>query len=191
MRVLDVGCGDMSLADALVERNPAFSIECIDIHPCPVEMADIDPRWLRYRQFDGVHLPFEPNSFDAVIFSDVLHHSTEGSCVSLLADASRVGRWVLVKDHLERGLYSRHALRVMDFIGNFGYGVPVPARYLDRSQFDRLCMIAGLSLVSMTIGIELYSHLPVLRNLVRPEWQFIAVAERVDWKVPERKRAPN
>ena len=177
MRVLDVGCGDMTLADAILARLPHVQFVCVDVHACPPELVEQDPRWHRYRQFDGRTLPFEPQEFDVVMFADVLHHVPAELRAGLLGSAGSIGRAVLVKDHFEHGWFSRQALRAMDFVGNFGYGVSVPHRYFDERSFADLCAAAGLASPSVEVGLKLYEHLPVVRNLLRPEWHFFATCK--------------
>ena len=174
MTVLDVGCGDMTLADAISERVPSIEWTCVDIHPCPSELKASDARWKRYNQFDGERLEFPAGTFDAVLFSDVIHHVPEGQRAGLLAGAARVGRAIVIKDHFEYGRWSRAVLRAMDFLGNYGYGVSVPKRYFRRDEFLALCAGAGLQVTDVDDGIRLYEHLPVLRTILSPRWQFLA-----------------
>ena len=178
IRILDVGCGDMTLADAIQQRLGPVALRCVDVHICPPERAAQDPRWQRYSTFDGRHLDFAPDSFDVVMMSDVLHHVQPDDRPLLLKSAGRVGRHVLVKDHLEHGWFSRQMLRAMDVVGNYGYGVPIPRRYFDRASLESLFTQAGLGMDRMDVGVNLYSHLPVLRSLLSPDWQVIAVASR-------------
>lgn len=99
--ILDVGCGDGLLCAALGAKRPDMTLRGIDVLPrehthIPVEM------------FDGVRIPFEDDSFDAVLFSDVLHHT--GDPTVLLREARRVARrCVLIKNHFREGwaAYSR------------------------------------------------------------------------------------
>ncbi|MDP3221885.1 MAG: hypothetical protein Q8M96_01995, partial [Rubrivivax sp.] len=88
--------------------------------------------------------------------------------------AARVGHSVLIKDHFEYGWLSRQALRAMDFVGNFGYGVSIPDRYFDHSSFTDLCGSAGVACQRVEVGLKMYEHLPVLRSVLRPEWHFFA-----------------
>jgi SAM-dependent methyltransferase len=180
LRLLDIGCGDMTLADALQSRLPELEVACTDVHPCPPSLRDADPRWRRYTPFDGRRLPFGDASFDVAMFSDVLHHVPPEGQARLLAEAGRVARVVLVKDHFECGPFSRQVLRAMDFVGNFGYGVPVPDRYFTEQGFRALCEAASLSVRQVDVGIRLYDHLPVVRSVLSPDWQFIATCARPD-----------
>ncbi len=173
---LDVGCGDMALAERIAELAPATRWRCVDIYPLPVHLVD-DPRWEKYQWFDGVNIPCPDDSFDLVLFCDVLHH-VQHDADALVAEAGRVARTVLVKDHLEYSWFSRLALWGMDFLGNWGYGVPLPRRYFTRERFVKLVEAVGLGLDSLTVGLRLYDHLPVLRRLLRPKWQFLAVLSR-------------
>ncbi len=108
---------------------------------------------------------------------DVLHH-TPATAARLLAEAARVARHVIVKDHFEYGAYSRSMLRLMDFVGNWGYGISVPECYFTREGFVRLAAQQGLVITSLDCGLELYEHLPVVRTVLRPDWHFIAVLRR-------------
>jgi 2-polyprenyl-3-methyl-5-hydroxy-6-metoxy-1,4-benzoquinol methylase len=173
VRCLDVGCGDMTLAEQIQRLCPRTSWQCIDLYELPPELQ-MDPRWLKYRQFDGQRLPFGDNSFDIVLLCDVLHHSgTEAG--HLLREAGRVGGIVLVKDHIEESPYSRLMLWLMDFVGNWGYGVKLPKKYFTVDSFARCSKEQGLRLLELNRGIDLYAHLPVLRTLLRPSWHFIAL----------------
>jgi SAM-dependent methyltransferase len=174
LRLLDVGCGDMTMADAVAARFELVDLRCADIHACPAELATRDRRWQRYVQFDGHSLPFAVRTFDVVMFCDVLHHVPESLRAGLLASAAKVGRVGLVKDHFEYGWASRQMLRAMDLLGNFGYGVTVPNRYFDPGSFDALCDEAGLNTIEVEVGIRLYDHLPLVRSFLSPRWHFLA-----------------
>ncbi len=173
LRCLDVGCGDMRLAEQVAALAPGSDWTCIDVHPLPPGYAE-DPRWRKYRTFDGRRIPFSDGHFDIILFSDVLHHAQEDAR-ALLAEAARTGGTVIVKDHFERSLWSRLVLWAMDVVGNWGYGVPLPRRYFTRRGFEELAAEAGLRPVRIEEGIDLYAHLPFLRLVLRPSWQFIAV----------------
>lgn len=178
IRILDVGCGDMTLADAIGAKINNAEIRCVDIHPFPTDLAKDDPRWRRYSSFDGQHLEFDEQSFDVVMFADVVHHVPAGFRTTLLASAGRVGSFVVIKDHFEYGWWSRQSLRAMDFVGNFGYGVSVPASYFDRERFQTQCSAAALCIEEIEVGLQLYDHLPLVRKLLSTDWQFMAVCRR-------------
>ncbi|MFI0401589.1 MAG: class I SAM-dependent methyltransferase [Cyanobium sp.] len=174
IRVLDVGCGDLTLSRGLLDQVEGIDLTCIDIHPPPLTSEGLDPIWQCYQQFDGSSLPFDEHAFDVVMFSDVLHHVPAGLVSPLLKSAARVGRFVLIKDHFEYGWFSRNMLRAMDFVGNYGYGVSVPKRYFSYDSFAATMLAAGLRIDDMDIGINLYDHLPFIRSVLSSKWQFVA-----------------
>jgi SAM-dependent methyltransferase len=174
IRVLDVGCGDMTLARGLLDQVEGIDLACVDIHPPPLMSEGLDPIWNCYQQFDGSSLPFDEHAFDVVIFSDVLHHVPAGLVSPLLKSAAKVGRFVLIKDHFEYGWFSRNILRAMDFVGNYGYGISVPKCYFSHDSFAATMLDAGLRIDDMDIGISLYDHLPVVRSVLSSKWQFVA-----------------
>ena len=175
-KCLDVGCGDMTIAEAIHDHTPRTEWTCIDVHPLPPGL-DEHTRWKKYRAFDGQTIPYGDQEFDIAVLCDVLHH-TPATAGRLLAEAARVARHVIVKDHFEYGAYSRSMLRLMDFLGNWGYGISVPERYFTREGFVQLAAQHGLVITSLDCGLDLYEHLPVVRTVLRPDWHFTAVLRR-------------
>jgi hypothetical protein len=175
-RCLDVGCGDMTLAEEIHSRAPRTDWRCLDVHDLPADLHG-EQRWSKYRAFDGRTIPYGELEFDIALLCDVLHHAPQDAA-RLLAEAGRVAQRVLIKDHFEYGSYSRTMLRLMDFVGNWGYGVNVPERYFTREAFTRLATEQGFVITALDCGLSLYEHLPVARSVLRPDWHFIAVLRR-------------
>ncbi|MGE0418479.1 MAG: class I SAM-dependent methyltransferase, partial [Acetobacteraceae bacterium] len=89
--VLDVGCGDGSIAALIQAGRPELSITGVDVLVRPETRIPVT-------QFDGVRLPFDDGAFDVVMFVDVLHHTDDPAV--LLREAKRVARQaVVLKDH--------------------------------------------------------------------------------------------
>ena len=126
--VLDVGCGDGSLAYLVMQRRPDIRIRGMDVllrerTAIPVEL------------FDGSRISAEDNSYDAVMFVDVLHHTSDPMC--LLREACRVTRrHVVLKDHTRDGLLAGPTLRFMDRVGNLRFRVNLPYNYWTRRQWE-------------------------------------------------------
>lgn len=172
---LDIGCGDMQISERIGLLNPKTDWTCIDVHDLPEDFKK-EQRWARYRQFDGLHIPFGDRSFNVALFCDVLHHDYRHAG-DLLREAGRVARFIVVKDHFAHSRYARLMLLVMDIVGNWGYGVPLPEQYYSEKDFRDVVAKAGLRLDRLDVGADLYGHLPVIGTLLRPEWHFIAVLE--------------
>jgi SAM-dependent methyltransferase len=119
--VLDVGCGDGTLAALVMQRRPELTIQGLELKARPTTAIPV-------REFDGTRLP-EPNrSVDVVLFVDVLHHAD--NVTVLLADARRVARQaVIVKDHLSDPWLAYLRLWWMDWAGNAGHGVSLRTLY--------------------------------------------------------------
>src|ERR1019366_7291951 len=67
--VLDIGCGDGTIATVIKSHNPTISIRGIEFAPRPACLIDCAP-------FDGVTIPYPSASFDVCMFVDVLHHTS-------------------------------------------------------------------------------------------------------------------
>jgi SAM-dependent methyltransferase len=147
-RVLDVGCGDGLIDRLVLERRPDLTIRGID----PLVRADAH---IPVAAFDGKTLPFADNSWDTVMFCDVLHHTLEP--ITLLREAVRVARISLViKDHNADGLLARSTLRLMDVVGNAPHGVALPCNYLTAAEWRRAFADLGLRPVETRERLALY-----------------------------------
>lgn len=147
-RVLDVGCGDGRLGAALVERREGVVVEGLELAPREHTRIPVRP-------FDGRTLPLEDGAVDAVLFSDVLHHTDDPRI--LLAEARRVARRaVLLKDHRTARPLARLTLRVMDWVGNRPHGVALPYNYWSEARWRRAWSELGLSVESFETRLGLY-----------------------------------
>lgn len=147
-RVLDVGCGDGLIAAALQSRRTDIVITGIDVLPRSHTSIPVD-------MFDGSSIPFDDQSFDLVLFSDVLHHTSDPAI--LLREARRVSKQsVLIKDHNCNGLLAGPRLRLMDWVGNARFGVALPYNYWTERQWHEAWRIIGLKPEQTVTRIGLY-----------------------------------
>ena len=65
-RCLDIGCGDMAVAEAVQELAPRTVWSCIDVRPVPPD-AQGEARWSKYAQFDGKKVPYPDDQFDVAV----------------------------------------------------------------------------------------------------------------------------
>lgn len=148
-RILDVGAGDGSLDSRLLDLRPDLKVTGVDVLIRPQTS-------IRVVRFDGESLPFPDKSFDIVMFVDVLHHAI--TATRLLKEASRVGRGVVIKDHVRDGLLSGPTLRFMDFIGNARFGVALPYRYWTHQEWKDAFRGADLEPSTWIGRLELYAR---------------------------------
>ena len=146
--VLDVGCGDGMLAEAIHDRRQDVHFRGIDV------LARPDAR-IPVTVFDGASLPFPDDSFDVVLFADVLHHSADAE--ALLRDARRVSRQaVIIKDHCADGFLAWPTLRFMDRVGNARFGVALPHLYLRWEEWQRMFVRLGMGVATLRRRLGLY-----------------------------------
>ncbi len=132
----------------LCSKRPDLTLQGIDSHPrkrthIPVTL------------FDGSVIPFDKDSFDAVLFSDVLHHTEQPE--KLLQEAHRVTRHcILLKDHFLKGFAATQRLRFMDRVGNARFGVALPYNYWTESQWQDAWSKVGLRPEEVITRLGLY-----------------------------------
>ncbi len=147
-RVLDVGCGDGNISAQIAGSGKDISVLGIDVLVRPEPAIPVT-------QFDGSHIPFDDDSFDLVMFIDVLHHTTHPG--KLLAEAKRVSRkYVLLKDHFRDGAFAGSTLRAMDWFGNAHHGVVLPYNYLSEAEWNQLYDGVQLRSVNLRTKLDLY-----------------------------------
>jgi SAM-dependent methyltransferase len=147
--VLDVGCGDGSIAAVIMDERPDVEITGIDVLVRPETKIPVT-------EFDGTTIPFADNSFGAVTFVDVLHHTDDAS--ALLREAARVASTaVVIKDHLADGFLSRPVLRAMDWVGNASHGVALPYNYWTQAEWQRAFADVGLTVDRTIPHLGLYA----------------------------------
>ena len=146
--LLDVGCGDGTLARAVVSRRPEVEATGVEIRARPQTAISV-------REFDGRQLPFADRAYDAVMLVDVLHHAEDPQ--QLLNEVARVAaNCVIVKDHLTGAWLSHERLRLMDWVGNIGHGVPLRYAYWSPAQWSDAFRDAGLREVERREQLGLY-----------------------------------
>jgi len=146
--VLDVGAGTGEMAYAINSFRPELTVSGVDVYIRPKTVIPIV-------KYDGNTLPFDDNSFDAVITVDVLHHCDDP--VAVLKECARVSKqFVLVKDHVSDSVYDEKILSFMDWIGNRAHGVVLPYNYLSSSDWNSAFDKAGLKSVRNINQLNLY-----------------------------------
>lgn len=166
--VLDVGCGDGQISAQVELSHKDVSVVGIDVLVRP-------ERHIPVTQFDGAKIPFDDDSFDAVMFVDVLHHATNP--IGLLAEAVRVSRkYVLLKDHIRTGFLGMCTLRLMDWFGNAHHKVVLPYNYLSEADWEKAYREVGLRPINVKRRLKLY---PNPANLIFGRGlHFIALLEK-------------
>ena len=147
-RILDVGCGDGTIDALIQQQRPDLVIEGIDILVRPNTHIPV-------QHFDGQVIPHPDQSFDVVIFVDVLHHTEDP--IVLLKEAHRVGKHVLIKDHFREGAFAYSTLRLMDWVGNAHHGVVLPYNYWRESEWRSAFEKVGLFPSEVKRSLNLYA----------------------------------
>jgi SAM-dependent methyltransferase len=72
-QLLDVGCGKMPYRKYILEHSGTQKYVGLDLDNAHIYSEEVRPDY----RWDGVHMPFENNSFDCVFATEVLEHCPE------------------------------------------------------------------------------------------------------------------
>jgi SAM-dependent methyltransferase len=170
--LLDIGCGDGTVARTIAERVGAQRVAGADVKVRP-EVA------IEVVHYDGLHLPFPDGAFEAVILSDVLHHCHDPRAV--LREALRVAsRVVALKDHFRFGPVSDKILLWMDIVGNAAPAVEVRGTYFSPREWTSLVDDAGGRFAGLTWPLQIHSF--PFRLITGDRIQFAASIEHKPMK---------
>jgi SAM-dependent methyltransferase len=109
--ILDIGVGVGGVYSVLKTRG--YNVVGIDVKDVSL-IKEAKPL-----VYDGSHIPFENNFFDAALIIQVLHHCKDGLCV--LDEALRVSRRVIFIEDTYRNFFEKLVVSVSDMIGNFEF----------------------------------------------------------------------
>jgi ubiquinone/menaquinone biosynthesis C-methylase UbiE len=91
-RILDLACGTGTLARAIAEREPGVDLVGVDGDAEMLARARAKAPGLRFDEAMAQDLPYEDESFDAVVTSLFLHHLTRDAKRAALDEVARVLR---------------------------------------------------------------------------------------------------
>jgi ubiquinone/menaquinone biosynthesis C-methylase UbiE len=135
-RVLDIGAGDCRVAELLARRGGCEVV--------PVDVEDYNTTPMALTLFDGRELPFDDDSFDAVLLLFVLHHAEDVEAV--LREACRVcRRSVIVFEDLNLNWLDRLVFRGFHRLLYWSEKIPRPHREWTPDQWQGLARRTGLS----------------------------------------------
>lgn len=146
--VLDVGCGDGTVAVAVNANKSDLKFSGVDVFLRPqVAIPAI--------VYDGKTIPYDDGAFDYAMIVDVLHHTDEPAAV--LSECLRVTKkGVVIKDHLAHGIAARPTLRFMDWVGNRGHDVRLPYNYLSKEEWGNVFRKSGCKVTECRGQLDLY-----------------------------------
>ena len=167
--LLDVGCGDGSVAQGIGAAIGARRVAGVDVLVRPETAIPVT-------LYDGEHLPFGGGAFEAVVISDVLHHCEHPARV--LCEALRVAsRVVAIKDHFRFDRLSGAILLAMDQVGNAAPGVLVRGTYFTAGEWATLVHDAGGRITGLEWPLRIHD-LP-WRLVTQDRLQFAAKIQHV------------
>jgi len=132
---------------------------------------------INFHKIDTIKL--NKKKYDFAIINDVLHHigiEKEVFIKNLLNDLLTKAKIIFIKDHFQQGFISNQIIRLMDFLGNYFNGVPIPKIYYTKKTFLELIKKTNGSISEIILEIKLYpAYLLLLSN---PKFNFACLIKK-------------
>ena len=174
--MLDYGCGMMEFSKRLSDNKVIEQFVGADIFPSPNSQSNShSKKWDKYVQIAKGSTENIVGNFDLAIVTDVLHHASPQDQENILMGLSKISRYILIKDHLEYGFFSRQLLRLADWYGNYAYGVDIPERYFTKESWQTLIGEIGLKEIQLKNSIKV--HGGIFGIIIPPHYHFISIIE--------------
>ncbi len=120
--ILDVGCGN-----GVISKILSDSFDC---NVTGTDILDYNKVGLDFKQMKGDgELPFGDNSFDVVMFNDMLHHVSKGLQFLFIKEALRIGKKVLIFE-LKPTSYAKFTDWFANKMHNWKMNIPLTQRTL-------------------------------------------------------------
>jgi ubiquinone/menaquinone biosynthesis C-methylase UbiE len=137
VRLLDIGCGDGAVLEAIAGDRPEWKLAGVEIAQRAADIAAERCPDAEIQRYDGTTLPFDDGAFDVGVLSHVLEHVTDP--IAVLREAARACRVVVVEVPLEANLSTRRASKraIAEQVGHI--------QRLSRADLHRIAQAAGLT----------------------------------------------
>ena len=110
-KILDVGCGNCLLANAL--KKEGYHITGLDVSNLSI-IEDFEPF-----VYDGEHMPYETDTFDCALLLAVLHHTDNPEKV--LKETARVASRIIIIEDVYKNSFQKYLTFAMDTLVNLGH----------------------------------------------------------------------
>ncbi len=136
-KILDLGCGSAIVSK---EFQNYFDSELVGVDIVDRRLIDIP-----FQIIDGKTLPFADNSFDVVLTSYVLHHSSDP--IALLREAKRVGKKIIIFEDLPEGFWSKIYCQVHKTSFDKLFKNPNKTSFKTEKEWEKIFKELGLNIL--------------------------------------------
>ena len=145
--LLDLGCGDGSVASCLGRR--------LSLRVSGADVVLQRERHIPVVRYDGIRLPFRDSSFETVMLLWVLHHTKNPG--EVIREAARVSRGrVFVMECCFAGSLQKRMLGLIDYMENRPSGIAVPMNFRTAGEWRKMFREAGLETICHRTGFRVH-----------------------------------
>ena len=167
--ILDFGCGSMEVSKKLQSKKFVKKIIGTDVF-------EFNYKNKKMKYIQSKRLFKSKKKFDVIIAIDVLHHVGVDDSYKILKKLSKISKYMIIKDHIEYGFFSRHLLRFVDFYANYAYGVNIPNKYFNKKLWKKT--IKKASLKELMIINNFQQHDGIFNLILDKKYHFVSLLKK-------------
>ena len=155
-KVLDFGCGDLTLAKSILKKKRNLSISGVDVVAFNNASQSI-PFYL----YDGAKLPFKDNEFDTVISFYVFHHCK--SAEKAFLECMRVAKRVILVESIPRTPLEVPIMKFLDWLFNVWKGekIDLPFQFYPSKKWNKIFKKAKAKSFVSEINNGVMKYMPI------------------------------
>ncbi len=135
IKVLDIGCGEGYITKHIKEYKKGLVVEGIDFYDEVIEIASVRYPEIKFSQGSVYNLPYQDNSFDLLILSEVLEHLEEP--VTAINEIKRVSKRYCIITVPNEPLFRIANILRLKYLSSFG-NTPGHIQKWTRNDFRKL-----------------------------------------------------
>ncbi len=136
-KTIDIGCGIGMITHRLRQQN--FDCTPLDVAHLSI-IESVKPI-----VYDGLTMPFEPQSFDTALLLTVLHHTPDP--IVVLKESRRIAKKIIIIEDIYNNKIQQYLTYAMDSLVNFGFSDMTYQNKSDK-EWKMVFEALGLELVA-------------------------------------------
>lgn len=170
-KLIDFGCGNFGISKQLIDDNIVSEVIGIDTYNNNQSIQEF--KNIRYLNINNIDQILTEKEIDIVLISDVIHHMEKKDIAKYIKVLKKSANFIIIKEVMEYGFFSRQISRFCDFYGNYAIGTKIPESYFSKKSWAQFLTSNDLNEISIINNVKVYDGL--FRYISKDKYHFISI----------------